>query len=177
MLTRAIDFSPLSTEPSADQLAKTRKKILRDDRYLQWRRGFRVFGIVTTPFLMLLIGVPLGFMLWAWADGGFRTLAITDADGALNLGQTLAASITVGVAVALLVWVFGGSAYSLVGALRSRRGLRSLARLEAFAEANDLVYSPRDGNSRYGGVFFGIAVATSPFWGVIAQGIAGMFGR
>lgn len=151
MPTRVLDFSPLGAEPTAEQLAATREKILRDDRYMQWRRGSRVFGIVVTAFLTLLTGLPLGFMLWAWADGGFRTVGVTDAEGALDVGGTLAASITLAVALALVVTLFGGSLYSFVGALRSRRGLRPLARLEAFAAANGLVYSPRDKNSRYGG--------------------------
>ncbi len=151
MPTRALDFAPLSGEPTAEQLAATREKILRDDRYLQWRRGARVFGIVATAVLTLLVGVPLGLMLWAWADGGFLAPVITDADGALNVGSTLAASITLGVAVAFAVTIFGFGVYSFVGALGSRRGLRPLARLEAFAAANELVYAPRDRNSRYGG--------------------------
>jgi len=136
---RALDVSALSAPVSAAERDATRARIRGDVRYAEWASRSQTSTIVVCAVFATVLGGFLAAMLVAWIGGGTR------------IPGPPAALVTLLVALGFVVALFVGSLVALARAVRSSHSLDALVRVERFAAANGLRFSPRDRNTAYPG--------------------------
>ena len=141
-MTRTVDYRPLLAEPSPDAAARFRAEKQSLPGYAN--TGSPVFQSVAAGCAGLVV---VGTVLLIGA-------ALTAAAFALNPvagGIVLVAGFVVGAGlVGLVVWGV------VAMARRADRRWPRWFRLDAFARANGMIFSPSDANPAYPGVIFGI---------------------
>ena len=142
MIIRQIDYRPLLAEPTADEAARFRATRQNDPAY----RGMN-------PGVAAGIGIGCAGVVMIALFGGFAfaplVIGIQNGSvGAIVFGAVMTA-LTGG-----LVWLTVWGIRKAVTAA-NRRWPRWL-KLDAFARANGMIFSPRDANPAYPGAIFGV---------------------
>ena len=142
MIIRQIDYRPLLAEPTADEAARFRASRQQDPAY----RGMN-------PGVMAGIGVGCAGIMMVLLLGAFALIPLT-----IGIREGSPAGIIFGAVMALatagVIWLTIWGIRKAVAAA-NRRWPRWL-KLDAFARANGMVFSPRDPNPAYPGAIFGV---------------------
>jgi hypothetical protein len=144
---RHVDYGPLLGTPSADDVARFRAVRQNDPAYRVWNGA--IAGAV---------GLGCAGLVMVMLFGGFAVVPISlgiQGQSALGIGFGVLMTVVTAGIVALTIW--GIRASLLHAAKRWPRWVK----LDAFARANGMVFSPRDPDPAYPGAIFGVGSSRS----------------
>lgn len=142
-MTRVIDYGPLLREPAPDEVARFRAAAAADAAYAKAGSSATVQTALGAVVALLVISVILGIAAPVVAVA----FAINPVVGvaALVIGLTVAGGL-----IALAIWGI------VTVARRADARWPRWLRLDAFARANRMVFSPRTADPAYPGLIYGI---------------------
>jgi hypothetical protein len=140
MPTTTIDFAPLASPVPADQVRAWKAQAKAEGRpWASWQTG---------QWIGLLMFVPIGILMLGVAGSMLTVLTRVSNEEGLGLGA---------LPVVFLLVVLGIVGFGVVKGLLDTNGRWELwARMDRFARANGMRFSPRDDNPAYPGAIFGI---------------------
>lgn len=144
-MAQTIDYAPLTSVVTKEDVTAFRARHAGDSRY-----GPSAAGAVAIVAAIVIVMIA-GFLLVGFI-GAIASVLSTSPSG-LEAGMlfVVAPILVFGVSITVLVLVIRGRFRNGVGGKWER-----WVRLERFAEANELVYSPSDPNPQYPGAIFSV---------------------